>query len=374
MNQKWVAAWGTSPSIADAQPSQYAKDITLRYALKMTIRGSRIRLRFDNLFSPEAACLSRVTVCASGADHTVPLTFGGKETGTIPAGASLTSDELAMEIVPGMDLIVNIYLGEFTRMATGVGCSGPLSGGLFANGDLTEQTTFSLLEGKEIGTYYFLTEADVLADENTHAMIAFGDSITSQSWPDHLTNRLLEAGREDLSVIRRGISGSRVLREYSHLQHRHYGPCGMARFEREVNIPGVDRVLILHGINDIIHPDGVHPARPMEALPMAEELINGLRAYINAAHSYGMKVYLATLTPILGWRTDAPFRQALCAAVNEWIRTTDEVDGVVDFAAAICDPAEPRAMKAECDSGDHLHPSVAGARVMAYSIPEDYLH
>lgn len=373
MEQKWVAAWGTSPSIADAQPAQYAKDITLRYALKMTIHGSRIRLRFDNLFSAEEASLTRVTVCTAGAESTIPLMFSGRETGVIPAGASLTSDELAMDVVPGMDLIVNIYLGDFTRMATGVGCSGPLSGGLYANGDLSNQTAFSLLEGKEIGIYYFLTEADVLTDENTHAMIAFGDSITSQSWPDHLVNRLLEDGRTDLAVIRRGISGSRVLREYSHLQHRHYGPKGMARFEREVNIPGADRVLILHGINDIIHPDGVHPARPMESLPTAEELIDGLRAYINAAHSYGMKVYLATLTPILGWRTDAPFRQELCAKVNAWIRTTDEVDGVVDFAAATCDPADPRALKPECDSGDHLHPSLAGARAMAYSIPEEYL-
>lgn len=373
MEQKWIAAWGTSPSIADAQPAQYAKDITLRYALKMTIRGSRIRLRFDNLFSAEDASLTRVTVCPAGADHPVPLTFGGSETGMIPAGASLTSDELAIDVAPGMDLIVNLYLGDFTRLATGVGCSGPFSGGLYANGDLSHQSSFSLLEGKEIGVYYFLTEVDVLADENTHAMIAFGDSITSQSWPDHLVGRLLEAGREDLAVIRRGISGSRVLREYSHLQHRHYGPKGMARFEREVNIPGADRVLILHGINDIIHPDGVHPARPMEDLPAAEELIDGLRAYIKAARSYGMKVYLATLTPILGWRTDAPFRQELCAKVNAWIRSTDEVDGVVDFAAATCDPAEPRALKAECDSGDHLHPSVAGARAMAYSIPEDYL-
>ena len=373
MNQKWVAAWGTSPSIADAQPAQYAKDITLRYVLKMGIRGSAVRLRFDNLFGTEPAQLTRVTVCAAGAAETTPVFFGGEATGTIPAGGSLISDELSMDVVPGMDLVVNMYLGSFTHMINGVGCSGPLSGGHFALGDLTDRTVFSLLEGKEIGTYFFLTEVDVLTSENTHALIAFGDSITSQSWPDHLALRLLESGREDLAIIRRGIGGSRVLREYSHLQHRHYGPGGMARFEREVNIPGADRVLILHGINDIIHPDGVHPARPMADLPTPEELIDGLRAYINAAHSYGMKAYLATLTPILGWRTDAPDRQALRAAVNEWIRTTDEADGVVDFAAATCDPAEPRALKPECDSGDHLHPSLNGARVMAYSIPEEYL-
>ncbi len=373
MNQKWVAAWGTSPSIADTQPAQYAKNITLRYALKMTISGKAIRLRFDNLFNAEPACLTRVTVCPAGAEKTTAVRFGGMESGRIPAGGSLVSDELELDVVPGMDVIVNIYLADYTRLINGVGCSGPFSGGMYAEGDLTDHTAFSPLEGKEIGIYYFLTELDVLTADDAHALIAFGDSITSQSWPDHLVQRLLDGGNTSLSVIRRGISGSRVLREYSHLQHRHYGPRGMARFEREVNIPGADRVLILHGINDIIHPDGVHPARPMADLPTPEQLIDGLRAYIREAHSYGMKVYLATLTPILGWRTDAPDRQALRAAVNEWIRTTDEADGVVDFAAATCNPAEPRALLPECDSGDHLHPSFEGARVMANSIPEDYL-
>ncbi len=373
MDQKWVAAWGTSPSLADVQAAQYAKNITLRYKLKLTVRGTAVRLRFDNLFNEEATELTRVTVCTPDADKTVPVLFGGKQTGVIDAKSSLVSDALEMPVEPGMDLVVNIYLGNFTRMINGVGCSGPLCGGQYAEGDLTDHTAFSLLEGKDIGIYFLLTEIDVLADENTHALVAFGDSITSQSWPDHLVMRLLENGRDDLAVIRRGISGSRVLREYSHLQHRHYGPWGMARFEREVNIPGADRVLILHGINDIIHPDGVHPARPMEHLPTAEELIEGLRNYIRAARGFGMKVYMSTLTPILGWRTDAPDRQALVAAVNAWIRSTDEIDGLVDFAAATCDPADHRALKAECDSGDHLHPSSAGARAMAYSIPEEYL-
>ena len=373
MDQKWVAAWGTSPSIADVQPAQYAKNITLRYVLKMGIRGGAIRLRFDNLFHNEPAELTHVTVCCAGSGKPETVLFDGKAIGVIPAEGSLVSDALAMDVVPGMDLAVNIYLGQFTRLINGVGCSGPLSGGLYAEGDLTDHADFSLLEGKEIGIYHLLTEVDVLSTENTHALIAFGDSITSQSWPDHLTLRMLENGREDLAIIRRGISGSRVLREYSHLQHRHYGPQGMARFEREVNIPGADRVLILHGINDIIHPDGVHPARPMEYLPTAEELIEGLRCYIRAAHSYGMKAYLATLTPILGWRTDAPDRQALVKAVNEWIRTTDECDGVADFAAATCNPDDVRALLPECDSGDHLHPSVEGARRMAHCIPEAYL-
>lgn len=44
-----------------------------------------------------------------------------------------------------------------------------------------------------------------------------------------------------------------------------------------------------------------------------------------------MKVYIGTLIPIEGWRTYAYFRENLRNEVNEWIRTTDEIGGVIDF-------------------------------------------
>ena len=78
-----------------------------------------------------------------------------------------------------------------------------------------------------------------------------------------------------------------------------------------------------------------------------------------------MKVYLGTLLPIEGWRTYAPFREELRNAVNDWMRTTDEVDGVIDFAKALADPDNESAFLPTYDSGDHLHPSEAGYRKMA---------
>lgn len=373
MNKHWVAAWGTSPSIVDLTPAHYAKNITLRYPLQMTIAGERVKLHFSNLFGSENVILSRVTV-TDGICKPVPVLFGGQIQGTIPAGEMLESDELAFEVKSGMKLVVNIYLGDYTHMINGVACQGPLSGGSYAMGDHCDDPVFDLMWAKDTGIYFFLTEVDVLADENVHALVCFGDSITSQFWPDYLTQRMLENGWDQVSIIRRGISGSRVLRQYDHLQHRHYGPKGMARFEREVNIPGADRVVILHGVNDVIHPDGSHPARPKEHLPTPEQLSDGLRAYIHAARSYGMKVSLATITPIEGWRTDTPERRSILARVNEWIRTGGEVDVVTDFAAAVCNPDHPDQMRAECDSGDHLHPSMNGAKEMAYSVPEELLH
>ena len=50
--------------------------------------------------------------------------------------------------------------------------------------------------------------------------------------------------------------------------------------------------------------------------------------------------------------------------INAWIRTGHAFDGVIDFDAAIRDPAKPDHMKADLQSGDWLHPNDAGYRVM----------
>ena len=55
-------------------------------------------------------------------------------------------------------------------------------------------------------------------------------------------------------------------------------------------------------------------------------------------------------------------------ALNDWIRTTKELDGVIDFDKATRDPANPTQFLPAYDSGDHLHPNDAGMKAMAGSI------
>jgi lysophospholipase L1-like esterase len=74
-----------------------------------------------------------------------------------------------------------------------------------------------------------------------------------------------------------------------------------------------------------------------------------------------------------GWRTDAPFRQEMRHAYNEFIRTTDLIDGCIDFDKAVRDPENLDWFKPEYDSGDHLHPSAAGYQRMAMEIPAELL-
>ena len=44
---KWVACWGNATSITDRREAVYAKDITLRYPVKMCFGGDRLRLRHE---------------------------------------------------------------------------------------------------------------------------------------------------------------------------------------------------------------------------------------------------------------------------------------------------------------------------------------
>ena len=60
--QKWVAIWGSSPSISEPHPARYAKNITLRYVLRAMLDGEKIRLHLSNLGGQEDVVIPRVYV------------------------------------------------------------------------------------------------------------------------------------------------------------------------------------------------------------------------------------------------------------------------------------------------------------------------
>ena len=216
---------------------------------------------------------------------------------------------------------------------------------------------------------------EIETDNANRAVICYGDSITSQSWPDYLTLRLFSEHIAHTAIVRRAASGTRILRQYDNITYDSYGLKGAIRFPREARVSGADTVIIQHGINDIIHPVGVevNPFRPWSDLPTADDLIQGLRRYIAQSEAYGLQVYLGTLLPIYGWRTYEPFREELRCAVNEWIRTTSEIQGYIDFDKALCDRDNPAAFGQGYDSGDHLHPSEKAYERMAAEVPKSLL-
>ncbi|MGN0593202.1 MAG: GDSL-type esterase/lipase family protein [Ruminococcus sp.] len=379
--KKWVAAWGNAISIAQRRPENYARNLTLRYPVKMLLSGSALRIKLDNFCGTEAVTVTAVTLARSSGSSSVlqetitPVSFGGAASVTIPAGETVTSDSISFSVHKGEEIAVSLYFADFTEMRSAVLITGPLSKGFFAVGNYTEQDTLPAELSNKTNWFYFLSDIDVLTDETCHAVICYGDSITAQAWPDYLMERTLQIGDGTTSIVRKAASGTRILRQYDNITYDSYGLKGAIRFPREVQVSGADTIIIQHGINDIIHPVGtdVNPFRPWSDLPTAEEMIDGLRQYLHIAKQYGLKAYLGTLLPIEGWRTYGDFREELRCTVNEWIRTTHESDGCIDFDRAVCNPAHPSAFAESFDSGDHLHPSISAYQRMAETVPKELI-
>lgn len=366
-NMKWVSMWGNAVSINEHRPETYGKNLTLRYPIYCPFDGTKIRINFDNYCGTESVCITKASLYVNGVFYNV--LFDGQASCSIAAGEQKTSDELEVTVKADEELLVSFYMKDYVELRSAVVAMGPLSSGIFAVGDQTEVKDIPIEVYAKTKNFYFLNNVSVYTDSKNKAIVCFGDSITAQDWPDYL--KLMEkdiqpkCGRK--SYIRRATSGSRILREYDNITYESYGLMGVKRFLHEVPTDGADTVIIQQGINDIIHPVGtdVNPFRPMSDLPTAEELIDGLKWYIEQAREMGYRVYVGTLLPIEGWRTYAEFRNELRNEYNDWIRNTDLIDGVIDFDRALCDPDNPKAFLKEYDSGDHLHPSAAGYKRMA---------
>ena len=203
--------------------------------------------------------------------------------------------------------------------------------------------------------------------QGSPVVVAFGDSLTEggpsirHPWPEVLADRLARSGPAAPRVVNAGISGNRLLRD-------DVGTSGLRRFERDaLRRPGVRWVVVFEGINDLGFAGSVDPEAPRVT---AEELIGAYRQLIARARSAGVKIYGGTLLPFEGAASGffAPDKELVRQEVNAWIRGSGELDGVVDFDAALRDPGRPGRLRREYDDGDHLHLNAAGHRAMGEAV------
>jgi lysophospholipase L1-like esterase len=166
-----------------------------------------------------------------------------------------------------------------------------------------------------------------------------------------------------MAVLNEGISGNRILHDF-------IGQNALARFDADVLAqPGVRCVIVLEGINDIGFSAAKIPGRDTASEAVtADEIIGGLRQIVERAHEHGIAIFGGTLTPFEGARYYSAEGEAKRQAVNAWIRTGGAFDGVIDFDAAVRDPAHPTQVLTSNDSGDHLHPSAAGYQAMGDAV------
>jgi len=347
-------------------------DTTLREIVHVSIGGPQVRVIFTNEFGTDPLTIAAAHVAISQGGSAINLvsaaglTFGGHTSVIIPPGALVVSDPATVKVPAASDLVISLFLPAQTITHLS----------LHGSADQTSYTAPGNVVGAqaldsptEIRSWPFVKGVDVKVPAQDAAIVAFGDSITDGAyaalnqnarWPDELARRLLADKRTaGLGVLNEGIGGNRIL-------HDNTGPSALARFDRDVIAQsGVKYVIILEAINDIGH--AYTTVRPYDVVS-ADDLIAGYVQMAERAHTHGIKVYIATLTPYVGAGYASPAGEQVRQALNQWIRTTNQIDGFIDFDKATQDPANPAMYLPAFDHGDHLHPSDPGYKAMGDAI------
>ncbi len=392
----WVATWSTSnidlantdaAVLFDATKDPAAlENQTIREIVHTTIGGRGIRIRLSNAFGAKAITFDSVYVgleangaaLNAGTNHAV--TFGGMKSIAMPEGSEALSDPISMPVGAEQNLVISLFTGGSARLSTGH-ASAFLTNYISTAGNFAADESASEFT-KTFGSWYLLAEIDVLVSHKVRgAIVAFGDSITdgystkpgtNARWTDVLARRMLASpAHNTMAVLNSGIGGNRVL-----TSSPCFGVDALARLERDVfDHAGVRDVILFEGTNDIGQPDTPASALRAKYVPClsrtqitGDDLIAGYKQIIAQAHAKGLRIFGATILPYKGYGGWTEPGESKRQAANHWIRESGAFDGVIDFDAAVRDPANPASLNPTYDSGDHLHPNPAGHEAMANAI------
>jgi lysophospholipase L1-like esterase len=383
--ETWIGSWTTSlvgrplvvpapPGAPPAVPLPAVRNQTLRQIVRASVGGRRVRVVLSNAFGTAPLEIGAAHVGLREKDAAISqqagrrLTFSERASFTIPAGAVIVSDPVDLVVAPLAELAIDIFVpGELAANGSPL----TMHNGAFQTNYISAAGNHAGMAALPVETtttaWFVIARVEVVPESAAAVVVAVGDSITdgtrsttdtNNRWPDHLARRLVARRGAAVAVLNAGIAGNRLLSEGA----AQAGVNVLARFDRDVLLqPGVTHVVVMEGINDI----GNARQNPS---PSAEDLIAAHRQLIARARARGVRIYGATLTPFEGAVYWTPEGEAKRQALNQWIRTSKQYDGVIDFDAVVRDPQQPTKFLPQYDSGDHLHPGDAGYKAMGDAV------
>lgn len=385
---QWVGTWGAAPlpptpAMGPFPATPSFSNQTIRQVVRVSAGGDRVRVRLTNEYGTQPLTIGAARIALANADGTIdpatarPLTFAGQPRAVIPVGAPLLSDAVDLAVRPLASLSISLYLPEDTGACT-CHATGLQTAWVSESGNFVDKA-FAAKQTLEVRA--FLSGVEVQTATPAAAIAVLGDSISdgvgsttnaNRRWPDYLAERLTErdGGKAAWGVVNLGISGNRLLDDGA-------AQSALARFDRDVlSVPGVKYLVVFIGVNDlgVSYGEGTGPMadllrslRPANPVTV-ESMIAGYRQLAERARSRGLTVIGATIVPYQGAMYYSERGEAVRQVINDWIRTGKAFDAVLDFDAAIRDPANPARIAEPWHNGDYLHGSDAGYRVLAESI------
>lgn len=384
LSTPWIATWAAAPQpplpgsasvITNAQP--------VRLIVRTSVGGERVRVRFSNLYgtTPLQVNAVRIAMRTQGAEVDPAtdrqLTFLNVSTATVAPGHEITSDPIDLALPAFADLAITFWLSVDQAVTT----THILAQQTSYVGEKHANAGTSFKVAQTLDSWPFLTGVDVQSPGGT-TVVVFGDSTVdgdgsttdaNKRWPDFLAHRL-NSDATRVGIANLGLIGNRLLADspgdgdFGHA----LGRAGVDRLASDLErLPPVSCVILRIGVNDIGFPGSF---APKDAPMAADKLIEGYRLAAATAHSKGARVVGTTITPFEGTKFEgyySPAKDRVREEVNAWMRSTRDLDGVIDADEVLRDPAHPSKMLAAFDSGDHLHPNDAGNERLAAQTPID---
>jgi lysophospholipase L1-like esterase len=365
---QWIGTWTTAPEPAAPSGTSHDgfTDQTVRMLVHTSVSGDRLRVRLSNQYGTAPLVVGHATVALPVAPFrpdVVPgslrgLTFSSAFGATVPVGQELVSDSIVLP-VPG-ELVLSLYLPTATGPTTWHWLS-QQTAYVSGAGDHTADGTGVAFTSTET-SWFFLTGLDVQTTRGAGTVIAFGDSLVEDNgssvdsesrWPDVLAGRA--ASR--IEVINEGIGGNRFLRDGWETDRPQCGARGLTRFDQNTfGRSSVRTVVILEGINDI----------QLDPPATVDQVVGALLKLARRSHAVGVRIVVSTLIPFAGSPFYDQTKDAVRQQVNQILRDSHGFDAVVDLDAVSQDP---RRIRPEWDSGDHIHFNDAGYRALGEAIP-----
>ena len=366
----WVGTWGTAPQLVERHnnpPSPGLANNSLRQIVQVSIGGKKVRLKLTNEFSQEATeiravelAIAKTAGSSSEIDEksTVSLTFDGKASVEIPAGGKVVSDPVNFKIGPRQNVAITIHYGASSASVSG-------HPGSRTTSYLKAGHTTDFSDAVRTDHWYNILALEVEAPKKAGAVAILGNSITDgrgsttneqNRWADVLSRRLLgNKATRQVGVLNMGIGGNCVL-------GGGLGPAAVNRYERDLfGQEGVKWIILFEAVNDLGY------ARNGEQT--AQRIIDVYKQIIREAHQKGIRVFGATITPFKGNNYYSDHHEKGRQRLNEWIRTTKMLDGVIDFDQAVGNPQDREAMQRQfLFENDWLHMNAQGYETMGNCI------
>jgi lysophospholipase L1-like esterase len=384
----WANTWMAAVTHGDATGSTNAglNNQSVRLIVHTTVNGSQIRVRLTNQHGDQSVTVGHATVAkpdtstASESDidpNTLQeLQFNGASSAVIQKGDTLLSDPVRMPVGSQQDLVVTVYFPTPTGPTTFHSTSRQTN--FVGPTDLADAVTGAGFTITRTCCWFFLSGVDVLRGPTTGPVVVYGDSLGDSNgstldantrWPNLLYARLaVDRGAAAPAVLNASLAGNRLNHEGNEPGaggfpgFNELGRNALARLNDDVfGETNPQTVITDLGINDIWMSDDP-----------ASAIIATLRQLNSQIQEHGLQSLVATLGPYEhngGPGVWTPEKEATRQAVNAWIRSNQEFDGVIDFDKVLADPADPAELLPAFDSGDHIHPNDLGNQAMADAVP-----